>query len=92
MTFDIDVWNGFRLEAKKIGDYLDQYRDKDRYIELDRRECDDKILQITTILKKCSSYMDKTRMKMPKPLWTYDIKDTETHLSSPDFAYGHLIK
>lgn len=48
--------------------------------------------KIRTLLHRNNAYLDQCGMKMPKPLWQYDIKKPETHFSSPEFKYGHLLQ
>ena len=49
------------------------------------------IIQITAALAKSSAYLDARGISMPKPLWKYDPDDPTTWVSSPHFAYGHLL-
>ena len=91
MTFDINVWHGFRNRARKIGDYINQHKDAYGYVTLPKKELEFHLEEITSILKQASVYMDKNGMKMPMAKWIYNVKDTKTHVSSPDFIYGHLL-
>ncbi len=91
MKFDIKVWLKYRKKAQAIGDYLDACRNKKGIIQLEKDKLALYISQITDILKRCSDYMDKCGMVMPKPLWRFDLKDPTTHLSSPIFVYADRL-
>lgn len=90
MDFDIKVWLEMREEANKIGEELNTYRDEKGKIQLPKEELDMRIEKITEILKSCSAYMNRCRLKMPRPKWKYNIKNEATHVSSEHFAYHHL--
>ncbi len=47
--------------------------------------------KIKSLTQRNSKYLDQCDLHMPRPLWKYDYKNPETHLSSPEFKYGHLI-
>lgn len=46
---------------------------------------------IKTLCQKTSKYLDQSEMRANKPLWHYDRKNPETHISSSEFRYGHLL-
>ncbi len=47
--------------------------------------------EIATIMKRTSKYLDQCGMRAKKPLWVYDKSNPETHISSLEFKFGHLI-
>lgn len=49
------------------------------------------IKDITEALIQSDLYLDYHGHHMPKPLWQYNPDDPTTHLSSPHFAYHHLL-
>lgn len=46
---------------------------------------------ITTLLQRSAAYLDHAGIRMPKPLWYYDKENPETHQSSREFLYGHML-
>ena len=51
-----------------------------------------KQLEIKEWIDRCSKYLDSCGLRPEKPLWKFNIKDPTTHISSPDFAYKHLLR
>lgn len=49
-------------------------------------------VKIKTLTQRSNTYLDQCGMKMKKPLWHYDRHNKETHKSSPDFRYAHLLE
>jgi hypothetical protein len=48
--------------------------------------------EIKRITTSCSQYLDSCGMTMKEPLWKYKIDDEKTWISSPHFAYHHLVE
>lgn len=48
--------------------------------------------KIRKLILKNNRYLDQCGMKPNKPLWHYDRKNPETHMSAPEFKYWHLVK
>lgn len=46
---------------------------------------------IRKLVVKTGRYLDHCGIKPNKPLWHYDRKNPETHMSAPEFKYGHLV-
>ncbi len=47
--------------------------------------------EIRSLTIRSSRYLDQCSMKPNRPLWHYDHKNPETHMSAPEFKYGHLV-
>ncbi len=65
---------------------------KKKIIPLPPGVLEDFIKRVTTAMEHTSQYLDKHGYCMPRPLWKYDAQDETTWVSSPKFAYGHLLK
>lgn len=95
MGFNIVTWNKYYKKVSKIGEIIK----KNIHDFHDTGSCDLSKIQIEILLKEADDickesrfYMDKNGMTAPKPKWHYDPKDTTTWVSSPNFAYRHLLK
>ena len=71
------------------------YDDKDNYvspkIELSKDAQVSLESKIRSLTLRSSRYLDQCGMKPNRPLWHYDRKNPETHISAPEFKYGHLV-
>jgi hypothetical protein len=47
--------------------------------------------EIKSLTQRSSKYLDQCGLRPSKPLWHYDRKNPETHMSAPEFKYGHLL-
>lgn len=92
MKFNIKTWGQYRQQARYVAKYMQSFKDECGVIQLQKKEFDSFVGQITSILEECSEYMDKCGLTMKPPLWNYDHKDPRTHMSSKEFAFGHLVK
>lgn len=68
-----------------IGNYIAPKYALSKSVQMDLQS------DITSLIKRSNKYMDQCGLRMPKPLWYYDRKNPETHASSEQFIYGHLI-
>lgn len=48
--------------------------------------------QIKSCVQRSNRYLDQCGMRPRKPLWHYDHKNPETHISAPEFKFGHLME
>ncbi len=86
-------WLRYYNEARAIKSPV-QYiveNNKKKRMPMDERVFESFIIQITAALAKSSAYLDARGVCMPKPLWKYNADDPTTWVSSPQFAYGHLL-
>lgn len=92
MQFSTKEWFEYREKAMKVGMKLDQLKKQHGgKIKMEDEATHHYIEEITVILRKCSSYMDKCSLGMRNTLWDYNSRDETTHISSPEFAYKHLL-
>lgn len=47
---------------------------------------------VHAVLGRSKMHLERKGFFMPQPLWKYKHDDPTTHVSSPHFAYDHLIK
>ncbi len=100
MQFSFKEWSRVYELVKYLGQTLRDsrptYDDEMNYYapktNLSKDEQNDLESRINKLMIKSNKYLDITGMKPRKPLWKYERKNTQTHMSSPDFKYGHLIK
>lgn len=68
-----------------LGNY---YAPKIEMSTADQQTLESKIKSLT---QRSSKYLDQCGVRPNKPLWNYDRKNPETHISAPEFKYGHLV-
>lgn len=66
--------------------------ERTRRVSIDTEIFEDFIQNVSYVLRQSSIYLNKRGYKLPKPLWKYNPDDETTWASSPNFAYGHLLK
>jgi hypothetical protein len=87
--FSFKHWRRVYDRIHKMGAELKKKRDKKTLEEGEEEYLTSEINSMTTNL---NLYMDKNGMKMPHPLWRFDIKDARTWVSSDDFMYHDRSK
>ena len=96
MEFDVMVWRKYYDEIHKLGKALKESRVDDHgnppINPLDKQEQKDLEAEIKFISLRSNKYLDSTYMKPREPLWKYNKYDERTWMSSPDFAFKHLVK
>lgn len=96
MQFEVSVWKKHYDEIHRIGKMLKESR-TDQYGNppinpLTHNEQKDLEAEIKFISLRSSNYLDATFMKPNEPLWRFDRYDERTWMSSPKFAFAHLVK
>ena len=100
MQFNVNEWRRYYDQIHNLGKMLndsypsmDEHRNyvaptvnlrKDAQLNLEK--------EIKEWIDRCSKYLDSCGLRPEKPLWKFNIKDPTTHISSPDFAYKHLLR
>ncbi len=99
MQFSVKEWRRMYDLVQELGatlrDSRPTYDENDNYvspkIELSK---DAQILlesRIRSLTLRSSRYLDQCGVRPNRPLWHYDRKNPETHISAPEFKYGHLV-
>lgn len=99
MNFNIRKWlriyNRVHALGKMLADSKPTHDDLGNYIApvaaLGKDTQMNLEFEIRELTQRSNRYLDQCGLKMPKPLWHYDRKNPETHISAPEFKYGHLL-
>src|SRR5690554_4500824 len=65
---------------------------KDGQTRRDKEHMQKMELKLQKMIDEHRQWMDRNGCKLTAPLWRYDVYDTRTWASSPDFEYYHLMK
>lgn len=100
MQFSIKEWRRMYDTVQSLGamlrDSRPTYEENGDYIapkvplNKDAQNILEDKIRLLTI--KSTRYLDVTGMKPRKPLWAYERNSPSTHMSHPDFKYGHLLQ
>ncbi len=89
--FSLGKWKNYYYQIKDIGKYLQELNKITNPSDSVEKEKATVTQDIKKLVDECRSYMDGIQMKMPKPLWSYNVEEKSTWRSSDEFAYDHLI-
>lgn len=94
MAFSIAVWRKYYDQINALGSVVRQnihdYHDTG-HCDLPKDKIDAMLKDADEICKTSAAYMTKNGIYPSSVKWIYNIKDTTTHCSSPDFVYAHLM-
>lgn len=85
-------WLRFYYKAHSVENPVSYDKERKRRLPLAEGVFEAFIDKVSVILKQSSDYLDKNHVPLPEPLWRYNPDDPTTHMSSPHFAYGHLLQ
>lgn len=100
MQFSLREWRRMYDLVQQLGQTLcdsrPTYTDNGSYIatKIELSHDAQTVLEnkIKSLTQRSSRYLDQCGMRPYKPLWHYDRKNPETHASSPEFKYAHLLE
>lgn len=88
--FDINHWRAVYDRAHELGGHLKKCRDD--HVKIKQSDQDYIESEIKTLIENITLYMDRNGVRMPSPLWIFNVKDERTWKSSPKFIYGERCK